>query len=149
RNRSTRYVGALSTLQSSQRLSISTDHPSSVARAAAVSSSDALSSSTLQCDRAKTASPGLGVSVRALDRSISAIEAGKRSINPYSSAIRNTSSTVLRSGSVGPEESASNSPGGTSETTSVTCSAGAAATGSRPPFTADRCFLTTFIAAIG
>ena len=50
---------------------------------------------------------------------------------------------------VGPEASASGVLSGTSDTSSETCCAGYAACASRPPFTAERCFRTALISAIG
>src|SRR6266852_6200937 len=63
--------------------------------------------------------------------------------------MRCTSAMVAGSGKVGPDASADSWPAGTSVTASVTLVARRAATASRPPFTAETCFLTAFILLIG
>ena len=70
-------------------------------------------------------------------------------------AARNSSSTlcissrVAGSGNVGPLASAHSFPAGTSLTAKVTFVAGPAAAASLPPFTAEKCLRTAFIASIG
>ena len=63
--------------------------------------------------------------------------------------MRSISAIVLGSGSVGPDARADSLPAGTSVTASVIFLAVPAAAASLPPFTAERCFRTVFIASIG
>src|SRR5437660_8363481 len=60
---------------------------------------------------------------------------------------RFASAAVVGSGNVGPDASADSFPTGTSLTASVIFVASGAVAASRPPFTADKCFLTVLISS--
>ena len=74
---------------------------------------------------------------------------GNFSRSAKSSSTLCISSKVAGSGNVGPLASAHSFPAGTSLTAKVTFVAGPAAAASLPPFTAEKCLRTAFIASMG
>ena len=97
------------------------------------------------CVRASLGSPGFG---EFLGPRLQVRDDRRRLLDPIRARIALASAKVVGSGTVGPDAMAEGSSPGTSEISSVTTLAGAAAAASRPPLMADKCLRTQFISSM-
>src|SRR5690242_7712010 len=96
--------------------------------------------------RAKTRSPGLGVSgIDSGSANLARMDAGSFVSKSYFSITAQASATVVGSGRVGPEAIDDSNPAGTSVMARVSFSDDEASAARRPPLTAERCLRTELI----